>query len=362
MTIMNWSLSPERAVILSDSLVTDGATGAPAFIGPKVLVLPHLLAMIGAKGAMRPAHELWAWQMLGAPVHNIEGLADAAPGLLQEAFARVRGDLPEDECAVFVFGWSWARSRVVGYGFAWENGFAAQPLSDGEVLIPPPASPLPGSGDWAATILAQQAADRALAPEDRDNIGGPLTAHHVVADPERGAKLLIEHLGPLPHYAADLATLPALPALRGRMFGDSVEWSRCRGWLAAALATDSGNRSMSDLAEGYRSGRYTLFPGARSAMLAEVVTAEGEAHAHLYLAGGELDEIREVLRPRFEAWGQRLGCVTAIITGRKGWARAFAPNGYRLVEEINAARNWWLIAKPLATVDAGRFRAARARE
>ncbi|MES2343649.1 MAG: hypothetical protein V4597_18425 [Pseudomonadota bacterium] len=347
MTIMNWRLEPGRAMILSDSLVTDGATGAPAYIAPKVLVLAHLLTLISAKGAMKPAQDLWVRHMSGEPARTIEDLAQVAPGILQTAYAQVRDRLGEDECTVFAFGWSWAQCRVVGYAFGWENGFTAQPLADGEALIPPPASPLPGSADWAATVFAQQSADRGLSPGDRDNIGGILTAHHIVADPDRGAKVLIEHLGPLPHYAEDVAALPVHPAPPARRFGDRSEWIRCEDWLAAALETDSGERTMKELSRGYRSGRYTLFAGQRSALLAEVMGIDDAAHAHLYLAGGELAEIRDVLRPRFESWGQRRGCISALITGRKGWARAFRTAGYELVRPIDVGRNWWLIAKAI---------------
>lgn len=128
---------------------------------------------------------------------------------------------------------------------------------------------------------------------------------------------------------------------------DLADWARCESWLADALATDNGARSLDDLRAGYQEGRYTLFAGERGACLVELVEIEGRAHVHFYLAGGDLAEIRDVLRPLLEAFGQRLGCATVLITGRKGWARAFAGCGYRLVREINAARNWWLVGKEL---------------
>lgn len=347
MTICNWRLRPDRATIINDSLATDGEADAPAFIAPKVLVCAHLLGMIGSKGAMKPASDLWVATMTGKLPLDLAGVVAAAPGLLQASYAEARPFLSEDECTVFVFAWCPRAGRVRGWAFAWENGFAGHELAYTEAMMPGATPDLPGSADWGATILRQQSVDRALAPADRDNIGGFLTAHHIIAHPQRGAQILIENLGPLPHFAEDVASLPPpswTPSQRTMGF---AEWERCASWLAAALARDDGRRSMADLRAGYAAGRYTLFPGKRSAALVEIITSDGVPHLHFYLAGGKLEEIRDELRPRLEEFGRRHGCSTVFITGRRGWERAFSD--YRRVSVIDRARNWWLLGKELRT-------------
>lgn len=344
MTILNWTLAHDRATIVSDTLVTDGATGRPWFLAPKVLVLAGQAALLAAKGSLAPVHALWVRLMTGGFAADVDQLAAQTPGLLQEAYQAERGKLGEDECLVLLFGWSPARQRVVGWAFPFHNGFAAVELADGETMIPQRAE-LPGSADWTATINAQCSLEREIPAEDRDHCGGWLTSHTVVFD--GSAKILVENHGPLPHFVDDLAALPAGPAWPSLAPADEAVWNRCEAWLAAALATDNGARSLADLRAGYLAGRYALFPGERSAALVELVRDQAAWLLHFYLAGGDLTEIRDVLRPRLEEYGQRLGCRSVFITGRKGWTKAFAGCGYQLVREIDAARNWWLVAKPL---------------
>lgn len=357
MTIMNWRLEPGRALILSDTLVTDGKTGAPGYVGPKVLVLPHLLAILSAKGLYRPAVDLWS-ELMGPAGGgaNIAGVVALAPALLQRSHLMARAAAGEAECTVLLFGWCWERRRVVGYAFPQESGFRPVQLADTEALIPPPATPLPGSADWGATIYAQQAADRLLEPSERDNIGGYLLAHHVVARPAGGAQILVEQLGPLPMSAGDWAALPAPDPILEPEPCASPEWARCEAWLVEALAYGDGAQTVADLRDGYASGRYVLFPGRKSAALVEVVDIAGANHLHFYLAGGELPEIRDELRPQLESFGQRLGCVSIFCNGRPGWARAFRAAGYRREDHEPSGR--WVVVKALATSAAARFAAA----
>lgn len=341
---MNWQLQPDRAVIVSDTLITNGATGKPWFLAPKVLVLSHLSAIVAAKGAVAPVHALWVRLMTGGFAADVDELAVLAPGLLQEAYAAERGKLEEDECLVFLFGWSPARRRVVGWAFPFHNGFTAVELADGETMIPQRAQ-LPGSADWPATINLQHALELEIPEGDRDHCGGFLTSHAVVFD--GSPKIVVENHGPLPSFAEQMAALPPPPPWPTRSQPDLVEWGRCEPWLAAALATDNGARTLADLREGCGAGRYALFPGEKSAVLVELVRDAWALQLHFYLAGGDLVEIRDVLRPQLEEYGQRLGCGAVFITGRKGWARAFGDCGYQLVREINAGRNWWLVGKEL---------------
>lgn len=78
-------------------------------------------------------------------------------------------------------------------------------------------------------------------------------------------------------------------------------------------------------------------------MLIEPVLRAGNLHALAYLAGGDLVELSDVLRPKFEAYAGGIGAVTVVIGGRKGWARAWRRFGYLLVGRTDPKD--WITAK-----------------
>lgn len=43
---------------------------------------------------------------------------------------------------------------------------------------------------------------------------------------------------------------------------------------------------------------------------------------NVWLAGGNLDELRDEVVPQAVAWGKKYGVTQARITGRRGWLRA----------------------------------------
>lgn len=56
----------------------------------------------------------------------------------------------------------------------------------------------------------------------------------------------------------------------------------------------------------------------------------------IWLAGGDLDELVNALRPRAEAWARINGCQRVLIIGRPGWERALGPMGYAPLARIIA--------------------------
>ena len=195
--------------------------------------------------------------------------------------------------------------------------------------------------DWDAIALQQQAEDRALPLQDRDNIGGVLVSCHLVADPGRDRAVVRIDGFRLPHFDADADMIRAeRPETQPPTL---ARWERCEPWLGAALAYDPAGRTMADVCADYQVGRYVLIDGSRSAALVGPMTAGGNLHLHAYLAGGALAEISAVLRPRWEAFARRLGAALVVITGRKGWARAFARFGYHFVAQTSPTN--WITAK-----------------
>lgn len=56
----------------------------------------------------------------------------------------------------------------------------------------------------------------------------------------------------------------------------------------------------------------------------------------IWLAGGELDALRQVLSPQLEAWGRAQGCRRMLIVGRTGWERALRGLGYAPLARVIA--------------------------
>ena len=93
--------------------------------------------------------------------------------------------------------------------------------------------------------------------------------------------------------------------------------------LRAALAHAGGTHTLDDVHAGITAGRYQLWPGERSVIVTELQIYPQQKVLCLFLAGGELPELRLML-PFVLAWGRDVEhCTRAAIIGRAGWARTF---------------------------------------
>lgn len=367
MTAVNCILTPRWVAVATDTLSSDPVDWGPGTLTPKAQFLPTARALFAVTGgglllsqAIRRATDV-------SPTVP-EELRAHLPVILREAhladITRSRGVQPDEDYdwessgRVYVFGWSEQQARFIGDVYAATASFEPEPLEDGVYANPPiltgadgvnPITETRTALDACALVPMQQAEELKKPLLDQNLIGGHVmlyTLSHFDSPPDGQDPIVMQ--------VRRMAQLPGLPAyleaIRRKANPpppSAAEWDRCTPWLAAALATDNGERSMGDLRSGYFNGRYLLFPGVRSAALAEGVTMDGVLHAHFYLAGGELGEVLDVLRPWLEAVALRSGCASIYITGRKGWARALRSCGYQLVGEINATRNWWLVKKAL---------------
>ncbi len=105
-------------------------------------------------------------------------------------------------------------------------------------------------------------------------------------------------------------------------------WARCAPWLDAALAYAGRTHSLDDVAAMIATGEAQLWVGQGAAMVTLVETDPAERRLLIWLAGGELAELVEVLRPKVETWAREAGCRRVLIIGRAGWERALASQGY----------------------------------
>lgn len=107
-----------------------------------------------------------------------------------------------------------------------------------------------------------------------------------------------------------------------------TDWGRCAKWIAAALADAGDVYTLSDVEFLVATGEAKFWPGSKSALVARVQEYPRARHLLLWLAGGDLTELRDELRPLAEAWGRSQDCTKSIIIGRLGWSKALAASGY----------------------------------
>ena len=106
------------------------------------------------------------------------------------------------------------------------------------------------------------------------------------------------------------------------------ELVRCQPWLEAALARANGTHTISDVVEAIAAGSMQFWPAPRGCAVTEIIKYPNKKVLHVFLAGGELDQIVEMDSSAAE-FARMNGCTAMTIAGRKGWARVLKDKGYK---------------------------------
>lgn len=106
-------------------------------------------------------------------------------------------------------------------------------------------------------------------------------------------------------------------------------WDRCAPLILEALEYDLGSHSLEDIREQLLDpdGGLDLWAGERSALVTEITKFPRLTRMHLWLCGGDMDELRAML-PSVESYGEAMGCTQFTTAGRPGWDRVMRPFGY----------------------------------
>ena len=105
-------------------------------------------------------------------------------------------------------------------------------------------------------------------------------------------------------------------------------WQRVRPYIMDALEYCHGTHSIEDIEKGITEGKYILWVGARSAAITEIHVFPRAKFFHLFLGGGDLDEIRGMV-PIWQQFAAHNGCSRVTLCGRRGWERAFRDLGWK---------------------------------
>lgn len=95
---------------------------------------------------------------------------------------------------------------------------------------------------------------------------------------------------------------------------------RCRPWLEAALEYSDGAFLWQDVLDGIARGAMQFWPADRAAIVTQVLTSPQKKTLHVFLAGGELDAVLDIV-PALEVFGRGHGCTSMSMDGRPGWER-----------------------------------------
>ncbi|MEY4863801.1 MAG: hypothetical protein RLZ51_1896 [Pseudomonadota bacterium] len=113
----------------------------------------------------------------------------------------------------------------------------------------------------------------------------------------------------------------------------AAELLRCRPWIEDALEYSGGTHAFEDVVQGIVEGRMQLWPAARGCAVTEIVLYPRKSVLHVFLAGGEMDQIIDMIDSAVE-WSKGQGCTSMTIAGRHGWARVLGKYGYRPVMTV----------------------------
>lgn len=111
------------------------------------------------------------------------------------------------------------------------------------------------------------------------------------------------------------------------MNGLQQELERCRPWIEAALEYTGGTHDYEDIVAAVLEGRMQLWPGQRSAAVTELLQYPKKLSLHVFLAGGDMDEILFAFHDA-SAWARSQGCADMTTTGRLGWERVLQREGW----------------------------------
>lgn len=117
------------------------------------------------------------------------------------------------------------------------------------------------------------------------------------------------------------------------------ELDRLRVHIEAALEHTGGTHTFDDVCLMVLSGRVRFWSMEKSFFITEVLEFPRQKHYHMWLGGGDLDEIL-AMHPQVQQAACECGCAYLSVSGRPGWIKALKPHGWKfnytaLIKEVD---------------------------
>lgn len=100
-----------------------------------------------------------------------------------------------------------------------------------------------------------------------------------------------------------------------------------RDLIEAALEYAHGTHTFDDICHMVISGRLRWWPLPNSFMITEISEYPRQKHYHVFMAGGDLAEIKATQQALVAA-ARLAGCSTITLGGRRGWVKALKDLGW----------------------------------
>lgn len=102
---------------------------------------------------------------------------------------------------------------------------------------------------------------------------------------------------------------------------------RVRPFLQPALDHGGNTHDYVHIVNGILSGVLQLWPTENSALVTEFHTYPNKKFLHIFLAGGDLQEIKDT-HSGLVHFAKATGCTGLSLNGRPGWIKALADLGF----------------------------------
>ena len=102
-----------------------------------------------------------------------------------------------------------------------------------------------------------------------------------------------------------------------------------RKMLVEALNHSGGSHTFQNIVDSVQQEVMQFWPMEKSCLVTEVINYPNIKCLHLFLAGGDLQEIKSI-DSTLEFLCQEIGADYISLSGRRGWIKALADIGYEL--------------------------------
>lgn len=102
---------------------------------------------------------------------------------------------------------------------------------------------------------------------------------------------------------------------------------RVRPFLQPALDHGGNTHDYVHIVDGIIAGRLHLWPAQNSAAITEFHDFPNKRFLHVFLAGGDLEEIRD-MHDDMVQFAKDCGCSGISMNGRPGWVKALSDLGF----------------------------------
>jgi hypothetical protein len=113
-------------------------------------------------------------------------------------------------------------------------------------------------------------------------------------------------------------------------------WAACAPLLDRALARGGRTHGLEDVRDMILRGEAQLWRTPRSAVVTLIEADPRERRLLVWLAAGDLAELREAALDAVERFARAHGCRRILLVGRAGWERALRDKGFAPLARVIA--------------------------